>query len=225
MQLVGDAPVARGGNDGDAAQAELQKFLTLAAEVARGEVGLVPRVRDGDNLGRLDSTAVGVVVGVVDQIRRLHVILGLDAARRAVLGVKCREHQVGVANLGAAADLDDRHRVREGDGRGVLDVDVVLDVPVEALLVVLPVAAVNIHEVRPGADEVGVELGVEGVEVGVEVGGPGLGVEAEGAVAVCWVAFWRGDVVELAETLGGHELEAVDVLGWGKLDAGPLGDG
>lgn len=224
VQLVGDAPVARGGNDGDAAQAELEKLLALAAEVARGKVGLVPRVRDGDDLGRLDSTTIGVVVGVVDRVRRLHVVRGLEAARRAVVGVKGGEHQVGVADLGAAADLDDRHGVREGDGRGVLDVDVVFEVPVEALLVVLPVAAVNVHQVWSGADEVRVELGVEGVEVGVEVGRPGLGVDAEGAVGVCRMAFWRGDVVELAEAFGGLELEAVDVLGWGKRDAGPLGD-
>lgn len=224
VQLVGNAPVARGGNDGNAAQAEPKELLALTAEVARGKVGFVPSVRDGDNLGRFDSTTIGVVVGVVDRVRRLHVVLGLDAARRAVVVVKGSEHQVGVADLGAAADLDDGHGVREGDGRGVLDVDVVFEVPVEALLVVLPVAAVNVHEVWSGADEVRVELGVEGVEVGVEMGGPGLGVDAEGAVGVCWVAFWRGDVVELAEAVGGHELEAVDLLGWWKCGAGSLGD-
>lgn len=225
MQLVGDAPIARGGNDGDATQAELKKLLTLTAEVSRCKVGFVPSVRDGDDLGRLDSTAISVVVRVVDRVRRLHIVLWLDAARRAVLGVKGGKHEVGVSDLGAAADLDNRHGVREGDGRGVLDVDVVLEVPVEVLLVVLPVAAVNVHEVRPGADEVGVELGVEGVQVGIEVGGPGLGVDAEGAVGVCGVAFWRGDVVELAEAFGGHELEAVDFLCWWECDAGALGDG
>jgi hypothetical protein len=68
-------------------------------------------------------------------------------------------------------------------------------------------------------------LGVKGIEAGVEVGGPGLSADAERAVAVRWVTVWRGDVVELAEALGGHEFEAVEMLRWWKCDAGPLGDG